>query len=208
MQYPSYYKFSFREIKKWDFHGHITFFGKFQMSVMRPHIFDHVLFDSLTVSSIIGQGESWRCFQNKIILVMMPRIREDLLVSLSTAQFDAFELTPRICLINTQWSLSAAFFSCRLLTESLGTNFLVKKCFLRLCSYIFKLEESFYEKVWVTLKFPDANLLVLPSRVYIDFLPLLQSSSVFTLKFPLFLIMVPRYGYSLQISSGSFWKLK
>ena len=126
----------------------------------------------------------------------MPRIREDLLVSLSTAQFDAFELTPRICLINTQWSLSAVFFSCRLLTKSLGTNFLVKKCFLRLCSYIFKLEESFYEKVWVTLKFPDANLLVLPSRVYIDFLPLLQSSSVFTLKFPLFVIMVPRYGYS------------
>ena len=33
---------------------------------------------------------------------MMPGIREDLFVSLSTAQFDAFELTPRIYLINTQ----------------------------------------------------------------------------------------------------------
>ena len=57
---------------------------------------------SFTVSCIIGVGESWRCFQNEIILVMMPEIREDLLVPLSIVQFDTFELTPRICLMNTQ----------------------------------------------------------------------------------------------------------
>ena len=75
-----------------------------------------------------------------IILLLMPGIREDLLVSHSTAQFDAFELTPRICLITTQSSLSTAFFSFRLPGKSIGANFLVKT----LHSYMYKLEESFY----------------------------------------------------------------
>ena len=140
---------------------------------------------------------------------MMPRIREDLLVSLSTAQFDAFELTLRICLINTQLTLSTAFFSCRSLRKSLGTNFLVKKVLPQTSQLYVQIGRIILSKsLSNTLKFPDANLLVLPSRVYIALLALLQISSMFTLKLPLFVIIVPSYGYSLQISSGSFWKLK
>ena len=140
---------------------------------------------------------------------MMPGVREGLLVSLSTAQFDAFELAPRICFINTQWSLSTAFFSCRLLRKSLGTHFLVKKVLPQTSQLYMQIGRIILSKsLSNTLKFPDANLLVLPSRVYIALLALLQISSMFTLKLPLFVIIVPSYGYSLQISSGSFWKLK
>ena len=138
----------------------------------------------------------------------MPGVREGLLVSLSTAQFDAFELAPRICFINTQWSLSTAFFSCRLLRKSLGTHFLVKKVLPQTSQLYMQIGRIILSKsLSNTLKFPDANLLVLPSRVYIALLALLQSSSMFTLKFPLFVIIVLSYGYSLQISSGSSWGL-
>ena len=133
----------------------------------------------------------------------MPGITVDPLVSLRNAKFDAFELTPRICLRYTQWSLSTAFFSFRSLRKSLGTNFLVKKVLLP-TSQLYVLSHSLTN----TLRFLYANLLVLPSRVYINPLAQLQSSWMFTLKFPLNVIIVPRYGYSLQISRGSFLKLK
>ena len=123
---------------------------------------------------------------------MMPRIREDLLVSLSTAQFDAFELTLRICLINTQLTLSTAFFSCRSLRKSLGTNFLVKKVLPQTSQLYVQIGRIILSKsLSNTLRFPDVNLLALPSRVYITLLALLQTYSMFTLKFPLFVIIVP-----------------
>ena len=123
---------------------------------------------------------------------MMPGIREDLLVSLSTAQFDAFELTPRICLINTQLTLSTAFFSCRSLRKSLGTNFLVKKVLPQTSQLYVQIGRIILSKsLSNTLRFPDVNLLALPSRVYITLLALLQTYSMFTLKFPLFVIIVP-----------------
>ena len=131
----------------------------------------------------------------------MPGITVDPLVSLRNAKFDAFELTPRICLRSTQWSLSTAFFSFRSLRKSLGTNFLVKKVLLP-TSQLYVLSHSLTN----TLRFLYANLLVLPSRVYINPLAQLQSSWMFTLKFPLNVIIVPRYGYSLQISRGSFFE--
>ena len=123
---------------------------------------------------------------------MMPGIREDLLVSLSTAQFDAFELTLRICLINTQLTLSTAFFSCRSLRKSLGTNFLVKKVLPQTSQLYVQIGRIILSKsLSNTLRFPDVNLLALPSRVYITLLALLQTYSMFTLKFPLFVIIVP-----------------
>ena len=54
----------------------------------------------------------------------------------------------------------------------------------------------FQDSERLLLKFSDANWLMPPSRV--------QSSSTFTLKFPLFITIVPRYRHSLQISRG-FW---
>ena len=112
----------------------------------------------------------------------MPGIREDLLVSLSTNQFDVFELTPRICLINMQWSLSTVFFSCCSLRKSLGTNFLVKWVPFQTSQLYVQIVRIILSKsLSNTLRFPDANLLVLPSRVYITLLALLQSSWMFTL---------------------------
>ena len=139
----------------------------------------------------------------------VPVIRKDLIVSLSTAKFDAFELTLRISLINRQWSLSTAFFSCRLPRKSLDTNVIMKNVLLPTTQLFVQIRRIILSNsLSNTLRFPDANLLVLQRRVYIALLALLQSSWMFTLKFPLFVIIVPRYGYSLQISRGSILKLK
>ena len=63
---------------------------------------------------------------------------------------------------------------------------------------------------WINLwdnQLSSLILLVLPNRMYIP-LNLLHSSPMFVLKFPLFIIIVPRYEYSLQFSRDPFLRLK
>ena len=136
---------------------------------------------------------------------MMLGIGEDRLVSLITVEFDTFKLTPRSRLRNTQRSLSNTFSNCRSPRKLLATNFLVKKLLLhlsQLCVQIGRIIVS--NSLSNTLRYPDGNLLAPRTRVYITLLALLQSSWMFMLKFLLFIIIVPRYGQSLQISRGSF----
>ena len=135
-------------------------------------------------------------------------IREDLLVSLNTAQFDTFQLRLIYCGLSL-WSLSTAFFSCCSLRKSLGTNFLDKTVLPHTSQLYVQIERVILSNsLSNTLRFPDSNLLVLPSRVYVAPLTLLLSSWMFTLKLPLFVTIAPRYAYSLQISRGSFLKLR
>ena len=98
----------------------------------------------------------------KFLTVLLFLVLLDL-VSLSTAQFEAFELTPSIRLISTQWSLPTVFFSCRLLRKSVGTNFFVKKVLPQSSQLYVRIGRIILSKsLSNTLRFPDVNL----HRVY------------------------------------------
>ena len=116
--------------------------------------------------------------------------------------------SPRTCFICTQWSLSTGFSSCHWLTKSLGTNCLVKKVLPYTSQLYVQIERIILSnRLSNTLRFPDANLLVLLNRVNIAFLAPLQSSWMSTFKLPLFVTIVPGMdiAYRFQVVPFRNW---